>query len=217
MRIRHAGALAALLLALGCGGDNDAPDDRGPTVSVIGTTVRITCFGGDCFTGVFADDGTEVVAWRTIGAITEQRNVHFPRGLVTDIVVETGGGNDVFRMYDRYTYGTLRLSMGGGDDVVDFDDGAATGTTSIDLGEGNDRLDSNASFPARRFRIDAGPGDDSVSLSHVPFPYANTIEGGDGTDSLRAPTEVRDHAQRIDGFESVTFYCFLSADCEDEE
>lgn len=23
-----------------------------------------------------------------------------------------GGGNDVFRMYDRYTYGTLNVSMG---------------------------------------------------------------------------------------------------------
>jgi hypothetical protein len=205
--------VALLPLVLGCGGDNDAPDDRGPTLSVIGTTIHIRCFGGDCFTGVFQDGGANVVAWRTIGGVTEQRRV-FLTSQITDIVVETGGGNDTFRMYDRYSFGTLRLSMGGGDDTVDFDDGAPTGTTSIDLGDGNDSLSSNASFPPQRFRIDMGAGDDDVWLNHVPFPNANELLGGDGIDSLQAPTNVRDLAQRIEGFESVEFLCAVES-CPD--
>lgn len=216
MRIRNGAILSLLILALGCGGDNDAPDDRGPTLSVIGTTIYIRCFGGDCFTGVFQDGGANIVAWRTIGTVTEQRSVFIERGKITDIVVETGGGNDTFRMYDRYTSGTLRLSMGGGDDVVDFDDGAATGNTYIDLGPGNDSLQSNASFPAQRFRIDAGPGDDYVQLHHVPYPYANEILGGDGFDSIFGSTTVRDHA-RIEGFEDAEFLCLFAEECADEQ
>lgn len=209
--------LAALLLAAGCGGHDDVPDDRGPTVSVIGSTVRIRCFGGDCLTGIFQDDGVSIVAWRTIGSVTEQRTVHHTGVPITDVDVETGDGNDTFRMYDRSTLGTLRLSMGRGDDHVDFDDGAPFGTTRIDLGEGNDRLDSNASFPPQRFRIDAGPGDDSVRLHHVPYPYANEIVGGDGLDSLYAPANVRDHAQRISGFEDVEFFCLTVESCDDRD
>lgn len=214
MRMRSGAIVALLTLTLGCGGDNEAPDDRGPTLSVLGTTIHIRCFGGDCFTGVFQDGGANVVAERTIGGVTERRSV-FLTSQITDIVVETGGGNDTFRMYDRNSFGTMHLSLGGGDDVVDFDDGAPTGTTHIDLGDGNDRLSSNASFPPQRFRIDMGPGDDSVWLNHVPFPNANEILGGDGTDVLDAPSNVRDHAQRIDGFEDVEFRCVTIEACPD--
>ena len=214
MRMRSGAIIALLTLALGCGGDNDAPDDRGPTLSVSGTTIHIRCFGGDCFTGVFHDEGANVVAWRTIGNVTEQRSVLLTTR-ITDIVVETGGGNDTFRMYDRSSFGTMRLSMGGGNDTVDFDDGAPTGTTSIDLGDGNDSLSSNSSFPPQRFRIDMGPGDDSVWLNHVPFPNANEILGGDGTDVIQAPSNVRDHAQRLDGFEDVEFFCVTAESCQD--
>jgi len=216
MRMRSGAIVALLTLTLGCGGDNEAPDDRGPTLSVLGTTIHIRCFGGDCFTGVFQDGGANVVAERTIGGVTERRSV-FLTSQITDIVVETGGGNDTFRMYDRNSFGTMHLSLGGGDDVVDFDDGAPTGTTHIDLGDGNDRLSSNASFPPQRFRIDMGPGDDSVWLNHVPFPNANEILGGDGTDVLDAPSNVRDHAQRIDGFEDVEFRCVTIEACPDGE
>jgi hypothetical protein len=217
MRMQTAVLIALLSVTLGCGGDNDAPDDRGPTLSVIGTTIRIRCFGGDCFTGVVRGDGLGVVVTRTIGGVAEERRADFPGGRITDVVVETGDGKDVFRMYDHYTSGTLRVSMGGGDDVVDLDDGGATGATSIDLGDGNDRLQSNASFPAQRFRIDAGPGDDEVALNHVPFPNANEVLGGDGTDVLHAPTNLRAHAQRIDGFEDVDFFCPTVDACEEPD
>ena len=194
------------LLVLGCGGGNDAPDDQGPTLSIIGTRVRMTCSGGDCFAGIIQDDGfVHLNVWRTIEGVTEQRNEKRAQFPITDVEVVMGGGNDVFRMYDRSIAGTLTVSMGGGDDDVDLDDGAAFGTTRIDLGSGDDKFESNASLPAQRFRIDAGPGDDSVSLNTVLYPNANAVIGGDGTDTITADAELVERLD-VEGFEERNLY-----------
>lgn len=200
MRTRRLLVVALAILAVGCGdGGGDSLPDDGPTLAVRNGNVRIRCFGGDCFGGVVVDSGGIWVGiTRTVDGVAETRSEIVPR--VVDVDVEMGDGRDSFQIVDYYVQGTLRIAMGGGDDFVDLCDGAALGTTRVNMGEGDDQLSFGSSLPAQRFFLDAGPGDDGVALNHVPYPNANVVRGGEGTDSLSADADTVERAE-IDGFE----------------
>ena len=67
-------------------------------------------------------------------------------------------------------------------------------------------MSSNSEIAGRRFRIDAGPGDDEVDFNTVRFPNGFVMLGGDGTDFLHAPSNLVEHAARIDSFEERVIF-----------
>lgn len=44
-----------------------------------------------------------------------------------------------------------------------------------------------------------------VSLNHVPYPNADVVAGGDGTDTLYADLETVERAE-VDGFENGVLF-----------
>lgn len=204
----------ALGLAFGCG-EHDHADDDGFSLSISGTQVRMRCGAGDCRAAVVADDGINVSLSRTIGGTREDHFRVVPR--VTDVDVETGAGNDVFRIEDFTLQGSLRVVMGDGDDFVDLFDGSAIGPTHIDLGAGNDRANFEPRLAATRFRVDAGPGDDDIDARGVCFPEGNVMLGGDGTDTLLAPSSFIEGGERIGGFEGREVFEQPTGWCRDLE
>lgn len=224
-------ALAALslVLAVGCGGDDD--DQReflaAPTLTIEGSRVSIACFGADCSVFIGPDfpdsDTVRVSVDRRIGGEAISRSEVVPRSpALTDLEIEMGAGNDRFTMQYYVVTGTLRLAMGDGDDnVALIDGGGSLGTMDLDLGAGDDGAEFAPRLLSRGFRIDAGPGDDEVVIRAACFPYGSVVRGGTGTDFLFGTAKLVAQAATLDGFEERTLgfggFAGLDEVCRDLE
>jgi hypothetical protein len=127
---------------------------------------------------------------------------------LTDVVIETNGGNDVVRVRDLSATASIEIKTGGGadrvigrrlnvgndlkvdtedgNDRVNFRDTIVVGNSfEVKTGVGNDRVVVNDVTAGKDLKIETNEGNDRVTALNLSAGSKVLLDGGSGNDILR--------------------------------